>query len=355
MGRLAADDSEEPAYQSGDADLEGCIRHRSSHPLKLKPRGKSRRDDAACKFPPLRLNFPKDAPSGTPFSGLDKIKLVTHCGRIGETSSAYATRVELELLAYRVFNRISPTSLRVQPLEVTYVDTEKSGKRSTHAAFLIEPEEWLAKRREMRVAKVASIEREQLEPVQANLAEVFEFLVGNTDFSMIRGPKGDDCCHNVVLLAAPNGAVLPVPYDFDATGIVAAPYARPAEGLGIGNVHQRLYRGYCRPDATLQATLERFREARADIYALFKDDPRLDAATIERTTEYLDEFYEIIDSPENLQAQGVIALFVSRSADPTILLWRGSLAGESDIRTRCADSTGRIERPDCRCAHPRCG
>jgi hypothetical protein len=66
-------------------------------------------------------------------------------------------------------------------------------------------------------------------------------------------------------------------------------------------VHQRLYRGYCRPDAALQATLERFREARADIYALFREDPRLDTATIERTTNYLDEFYEIIDSPENLK------------------------------------------------------
>ncbi len=301
LGRIASDDSEEPAYQSGVLVWKDASGTEVRTALKLKPRGKSRRDDAACKFPPLRLNFPKDAPSGTPFSGLDKVKLVTHCGRIGETSSGYATRVELELLAYRVFNRISPTSLRVQPLEVTYVDTEKSGKRSTHAAFLIEPEEWLAKRREMRVAKVASIEREQLEPVQANLAEVFEFLVGNTDFSMIRGPKGDDCCHNVVLLAASNGAVLPVPYDFDATGIVAAPYARPAEGLGIGNVHQRLYRGYCRPDAALQATLERFRDARADIYALFRDDPRLDTVTIERTTAYLDEFYEIIDSPVNLK------------------------------------------------------
>jgi hypothetical protein len=184
---------------------------------------------------------------------------------------------------------------------VTYVDTEKGGKRHTHAAFLIEPEEWLAKRRDVRLAKVASIEREQLDPVQANLAEVFEFLVGNTDFSMIRGPKGDDCCHNVVLLTAANGAVLPVPYDFDATGIVAAPYARPAEGLGIGSVQQRLYRGYCRPEATLQGTLDRFREARADIYALFKNDARLDAIAIERTTNYLDAFYEIIDKPENLK------------------------------------------------------
>jgi len=301
LGRIAADDGDEPVYQNATLIWKDASGAEVRMPLKVKPRGKSRRADTACKFPPLRLNFPKDTPSGTPFSGLDKVKLVTHCGRIGETGAAYATRVELELLLYRVFNRVSATSLRVQPLEVTYVDTEKGGKHSTHAAFLIEPEEWLAKRRELRLAKVDSIEREQLEPVQANLAEVFQFLVGNTDFSMIRGPKGDDCCHNIVLLAAPNGAMLPVPYDFDATGVVAAPYARPVEGLGIRNVQQRLYRGYCRPEPTLQSTLERFREARADIYALFKSDPRLDAATIERTTNYLDEFYEIIDQPENLK------------------------------------------------------
>jgi hypothetical protein len=302
LSRIAADDSDDPAYQSGTLIWKDASGAEIRMPLKVKARGKSRREDAACKFPPLRLNFPKETPGGTPFSGLDKVKLVTHCGRIGETGSAYATRVELELLLYRAFNRVSATSLRVQPLEVAYFDTEKAGgKRATHAAFLIEPEEWLAKRREMHLAKVESIEREQLEPVQASLTEVFQFLVGNTDFSMIRGPKGDDCCHNVVLLVAPNGAMLPVPYDFDATGIVAAPYAKPAEGLGIRNVQQRLYRGYCRPEATLQSTLERFREARADIYALFKDDPRLDAATIERTTEYLDDFYEIINQPENLQ------------------------------------------------------
>ncbi len=301
FGRIAADNAEEAAYQNGALIWKDASGVEVRVPLKVKPRGKSRRKDAACDFPPLRLNFPKDSPQGTPFAGLDKVKLVTHCGRLGGTAAAFATRVELELLLYRVFSRLSATSLRVQPLDITYVDTDHDGKRSAHVAFLIEPEEWLATRRGARLAKVASIERDQLEPVQANLVEVFEFFAGNTDFSLTRGPKGDDCCHNVVLLAAPDGTMLPVPYDFDATGIVAAPYAKPIETLGIKDVHQRLYRGYCRPDPVLAATLERFREARSDIYALFKGDPRLDTITIARTTDYLDEFYEIIDQPNNLK------------------------------------------------------
>jgi hypothetical protein len=301
LSRIAQDDAEDPAYLSGVVVWKDATGTEVRVPIKVKARGKSRRKDAACQFPPLRLNFPKDIAPGTPFSGLDKVKLVTHCGRLGEKRAAYATRVELELLLYRVFGRISPSSLRVQPLDITYVDTDRDGKRNAHAAFLIEPEEWLAKRRGARLADVASIEREQLEPVQANLVEVFQFLAGNTDFSLIRGPKGETCCHNIVLLAASDGAILPVPYDFDATGIVAAPYAKPVEALGIERVQQRLYRGYCRPEAVLAATLEKFRAARSDIYALFTGDPRLDAATIGRTTAYLDEFYEIIDQPDSLK------------------------------------------------------
>jgi len=301
LGQIGRDDSEDPQYRSGTIVWKDASGAEVRVPLKLKPRGKSRRDDDACEFPPLRLNFPKDTPQGTPFAGLDKVKLVTHCGRLGETRSEYATRVELEMQLYRVFGLLSPTSLRVRPLDVTYVDTDHNGKRSAHVAFLIEPDAWLAKRRDVRVAKLEKVEREQLEPVQTNLAEVFAFLAGNTDFSMIRGPKGEDCCHNVVLLSASNGAILPVPYDFDATGVVGAPYARPSEALGIKDVHQRLYRGYCRPDAVLNATLDRFRAARADIYTLFANDPRLDVATVKRTTAYLDDFYEIIDSPDKLK------------------------------------------------------
>ncbi len=301
LGQIDRDDSEDPQYRSGTIVWKDASGAEVRVPVKVKPRGKSRRDDDACEFPPLRLNFPKEIPQGTPFAGLDKVKLVTHCGRLGETRSEYATRLELEMQLYRVFGLLSPTSLRVRPLDITYVDTDHNGKRSAHVGFLIEPEAWLAKRRDVRVAKLEKIEREQLEPVQANLAEMFAFLAGNTDFSMIRGPKGEDCCHNVVLLSASNGAILPVPYDFDATGVVSAPYARPAEALGIKDVHQRLYRGYCRPDAVLRATLDRFRAARADIYALFVDDPRLDAATVKRTTAYLDDFYEIIDSPDKLK------------------------------------------------------
>jgi len=303
FGAIAHDSKADPPYRDvtlvwkDDAGTDVRIA------LKAKPRGNSRRSQSACHFPPLRLNFPKNAAASTPFDGLDKVKLVTQCGRLGDADPAYATRVRLELLLYRVFNRVSPQSLRVRELAVTYVDTDHGSKRSVEQAFLIEPDEMLAKRLGMKRVDVEAIDLKQLETVQAGLVEMFEYLAGNTDFSMIRGAAGDRCCHNVVLLATAHDKVAPIPYDFDSTGVVDAPYALPAPGLGIQNVRQRVYRGYCGSEAELASTVATFDAARADIYALFRDDAVLDKKTIDRTVAYLDEFYAVIDDPKALQSK----------------------------------------------------
>ena len=301
FGAVARDTKADPPYRDfalvwkNDAGADVRV------PLKAKPRGNSRRRQSACHFPPLRLNFPKNGPAGTPFTGLDKVKLVTQCGRLGDPDPAYARRVRLELVLYRVFNRVSPKSFRVRELAVTYVDTDHGGKRSVGPAFLIEPDEMLAARLGMKRIDVEAIDRKQLDSVQAGLVEMFEYLAGNTDFSLTRGPAGDRCCHNITLLGTGREAVTPIPYDFDSTGIVDPPYALPATGLGIQNVRQRLYRGYCRPEAEVSATVAAYAAARDDIYALFRNDPVLDAKTIERTVAYLDEFYAVLDDPNQLQ------------------------------------------------------
>ena len=38
----------------------------------------------------------------------------------------------------------------------------------------------------------------ELDAAHTNLINVFQFMIGNTDFSLIRGPADDDCCHNSV-------------------------------------------------------------------------------------------------------------------------------------------------------------
>ena len=303
---LAHDRGKDPA--SRDATLAWSDAAGNTHQIaiRLAPRGLSRRNPDACQFPPLRIELSKDAAADTPFAKLKKVKLVTHCAALSNTSKGYAERLELERLVYRAFNVLTQTSFRVRPLDVTYVDTDRGGHQSRHDAFLIEPDAFLAARIGAARVDAPAIPRAELDAAQASRVGLFAFLVGNTDFAMTDGPKGSDCCHNVVPLRASDGsAVLPVPYDFDQTGIVDPPYGSPDASLHIQSVRQRVYRGYCEPDAQLRATLAEFRAARDDIRALFASDPHLSPATIAKTLEYVDEFYAIIDDEKALQAKVV--------------------------------------------------
>lgn len=298
---LARDDDADPVYRPAELlwiDDSGTA-HRSA--LQIKPRGKSRRRDEVCQFPPLRLDFPKGAGTGTPFAGQNKLKLVTHCTRLGSSNESAVSRLWLEFLLYRVFNVVSDASLRVRPLEVTYVDSDNPKRGGTHGAFLIEDIKHLAKRIDAKVLETEKLDRDQLEPTQANTVEVFQYLAGNTDFSLTRGPAGESCCHNVDLLQAADGAVLAIPYDFDSTGVVDPPYAEPIPSLGIKRVRQRLYRGYCRPPEFVASTLDVFRRERPRIYAIFQESGQIHDRALKATVSYLDEFYQTIDDPKSLE------------------------------------------------------
>ena len=76
---------------------------------------------------------------------------------------------------------------------------------------------------------------------------------------MRAGPVGDECCHNARLIGplAP-GQTVPIPYDFDFSGLVSAPYAGPPPELDIADIRQRLYRGYCIHNADALAAARQF-------------------------------------------------------------------------------------------------
>ncbi len=91
FAQLQRDDDAEPAYRPATLTWKDAAGTDVRIPLEVRPRGKSRRDELACEFPPLRLNFPKDGPAGTPFSTLNKVKLVTHCGPLRQRARAVRT------------------------------------------------------------------------------------------------------------------------------------------------------------------------------------------------------------------------------------------------------------------------
>ncbi len=99
----------------------------------------------------------------------------------------------------------------------------------------------------MQVVKTPGADRSRIDPEHGALVAVYMYLLSNTDYSMISSAPGETCCHNIKVLEAESGTgpMYPIPYDFDSTGFVNAPYAEPSAGLGQRNVRDRLYRGYC--------------------------------------------------------------------------------------------------------------
>ncbi len=260
-----------------------------SIPLLVKSRGHFRRKEENCSMPPLLLNIQKVAQlKSTLFERQDKLKLVTPC-----KSEEYVIR---EYLVYKIYNLITPNSFKARLAQVEFEDSLQKRKTETRYCILIEDEGKLAKRNSMFLWDRKMVYMENLLPEQFNKTAVFEYLIGNTDWSV-------PYLHNVKLLYKDSSAIpTAVPYDFDHSGIVDAPYALPPEELGLESVRERLYRGYCQDKSAFTETIALFNKLKDDIYLIYTSCTLLDAKYIKKTTKYLDEFYKTINNTRQAEA-----------------------------------------------------
>ncbi|MDK1023864.1 MAG: hypothetical protein QGD92_06475 [Gammaproteobacteria bacterium] len=266
--------------------------------IELQVRGNFRLDKKVCRFAPLRVFFNAEQTRDTLFSKQKKLKLVTHCK---PGSKKYQQYVIQEYLIYRMFNILSDRSFRVRLVHVTYVDTDKKNLEQSYYGFLIENKKRLAKRLKMKNIDLHRVSFHDHDPQQLNLVSVFQFFIGNTDWSVIEGETEEACCHNAKLLGNDEAVYFGIPYDFDFSGLIAARYAHPNPRFPIRNVRTRYYRGFCQPDAILNTTLGQFRAHRNTIYSLVSEQVLLDDKVKTKSLKYLDGFYAIIEDPKRLE------------------------------------------------------
>lgn len=255
-------------------------------PLQVRTRGNFRRQRSTCpRMPPIRLNFPTTKVAGTVFEGQDKLKLVTHCrGRDSDEQNLLQ-----EYLVYRVFNELTPNSFSARLARMTYVDSARpDDEHVTKYAFIIEAEEALAERLGGMMLNVPSAHPTDYDRDGMLTVALFEYMVGNTDWSLVQ-------FHNIRLFQSNQMMVLPIPYDFDWTGLVSAPYAEPNETLRIRSVRDRLYRGYCVEGLDYEGIAAHFRERKAAVLALVDQIPGMTEDTAEDSRKYLNEFFEILE------------------------------------------------------------
>jgi hypothetical protein len=256
--------------------------------VRIRTRGHSRLKPDFCAFAPLRIIFPAN-PIGTVFEGQKSLKLGVHCRDAGD----YPEYTLREYPVYRMFNVLTPNSFRARLAEVRYVDS-KNAKINVRGGLFIEDDDDLARRMGGRISDSTGANAGHLDFGMTTLTTMFEYLIGNTDVS-IRS------LHNVRIVVKPDGTRYPVPYDFDFSGVVDAPYSAPNPMLKISTVRERLYLGPCQTPAVLNVYLARLRTARESLLAVYDTAPMLKPKYRTEAREYLDEFYRKTEGPGGMK------------------------------------------------------
>jgi hypothetical protein len=254
----------------------------------VRIRGKSR--VVVCLFPPLRLDFKKKGNDHSVFRQQDKLKLVTHC----KNDSARAENSLLnEYLAYRIFNLISDKSYRVRLLKVKYEDT--LGKQRhldrPYFGFLIESDKDIAKRLGGKVAVEEGVRYSLLDQYQTALLNVFYYLIGNKDWSLIKAEESDSCCHNLDLIDV-DRRLVPIPYDFDLSGIADALYTGPNR-RSLNRFIKRKYNGHCKsPVDMVGEALGVVSSLEVEIMDEASGLPASKPSYLKKRIKFLQEFFE---------------------------------------------------------------
>jgi hypothetical protein len=269
-------------------------------PISLSPRGITRRATDICDFPPLKVRFTSPPPATSLFAGQKGLKLVTHC----RNKPSFQQYVLLEYSAYRMYNLLTPHSFRVRLANIDYRDADGTPIVSRVGYFLEDLSD-VAKRNGMKVTHApALIQATALSPTDAARYALFQDMIANHDWSMRAGPQGHECCHNAELIGPyATGVAVPIPYDFDFSGFVDAPYATPPDQLHISSVRERVFRGYCAHGAQIIEVARQMREARPQMMAAITSTPGLDPATASRAIGFLDGFFADIASDDAVNAR----------------------------------------------------
>lgn len=263
-----------------DAGLD--VGNQFSFPVRIASRGVTRKK--ICDFPPLHIYLTDSICQKWDWGSYKRYKLVTHC-MVGDGTEDLLLR---EYLAYQLYNLITPVSLRVQLCRVLY-QTESDTSR--HLAFLIEDDDEMASRVNGKILKDDDGDISQIDKLQYQNLVMFQYMIGNTDWNLTKR-------HNMRFVQADSSQhALPVPYDFDYSGLVNAPYASVHPSLPVKSVRDRFwqYRGSASDD--FNTTVDLFISKKSDFLQSINDLNLLADSTRQSIVTYISSFYEEIESP----------------------------------------------------------
>jgi len=258
----------------------------------IRTRGNFRKQRSICNFPPIQMRFDSVSAIGTIFQGQTRLKMVTHCRT---NRKPYLQNMFQEYLIYRTLNIITDSSYRVRLARIRYID--KKGRTDTIVSytFFKERSRDLAIRLGGKTLKVKRVHPTRTIHSHMNKISLFQYMIGNTDWSV-------RYLHNIKIIATDSKRLpIAIPYDFDWSGAVFAPYSEPNEVFDIKSVRERVYRGYVVQDKILYRNIRIFNRKKEMIYELYNNFELLTESERKQTLKYYNQFYRIINRPASLK------------------------------------------------------
>jgi hypothetical protein len=266
-----------------------------SLPVRVRSRGNNRLKN--CYFAPIKMKIKKEDSKGTLFKGNKELKLVLPC-LTGRDRNDYVVK---EFLAYQLYELVSPYHYKTRLLDITLTEPKrKDFKEHKIKGIFIEDIKKVADRNGGKVLK-RNVHPMQQDALGSVKNAFFQFMIGNTDFSTAYQ-------HNEKLLFV-NKTTLPVPYDFDMSGLCNTSYSVVSQVAGevlpITKVTQRMYRGFKRDRAVMLEVKNQFLENKTKMLAIidahkgYFENPK---AYLE-CTAYIDEFFDVLTNDSKFKKE----------------------------------------------------
>jgi len=215
--------------------------------------------------------------------------------------SSNNNKVVKEYMAYQLYELISEYHFNTKLLKID-LEELRGNKTRNHEfmGFLIEDDKKVAKRHNGKVLDrfIHPLAQDTLTSIRNAF---FQYMIGNTDFSVGYG-------HNEKLLFI-DGKIMPVPYDFDMSGLCNTTYSTVSqiqgEVLPITSVTQRIYRGFKRPESYFQKVRQEFMDNKERVFAVIDECKPLcdNPKEFKKAREYISQFYDVIENDKKFKSR----------------------------------------------------
>ena len=261
--------------------LPGTLRTKDgkSYTVEVRPRGRYRRK--VSQIPPIKIRFDEKGLQAENLDTLNEIKIALP----GVHNDQGNELIVKEYLAYRMFEKVSDVHFRARLVKLTLIDTNKKGfgKKKLYSIF-IEDEEEVARRLAGTPEDEFGIKIDRFEQQQAALVVMFQYLIGNTDWDL-------PMHRNVELIKKnENEKMIVLPYDFDFSGLVSAPYASPSSESGLKTVRDRYLMPFGVDDEALKSATNVLKTREKDFYQICRSKYLSNETSI-AMTNFLESYF----------------------------------------------------------------